>query len=56
MYSCKNNVKQINSRAKDFACTTTEIVDCGLWLTAADVHDGLESLKFETKKREALKS
>ena len=27
-----------------------------MWLTAADVHDGLESLKFETKKRAALKS
>ena len=35
---------------------TTEIVDHGLWLTTADVDDGLASLKSETKKREALKA
>ena len=35
---------------------TTEIVDHGLWLTTADVDDGLSSLKSETKKREALKA
>ena len=35
---------------------TTEIVNHGLWLTAAYVDDELASLKSETKKREALKA
>ena len=51
--SCRNAKKKRILHKKE--CITTKIVDCGLWLTAADVHD-LESLKFETKKRAALKS
>ena len=35
---------------------TTEIIDHGLWLTAADVDDGLALLKSETKKTEALRA
>ena len=37
-------------------CITTEIIDHGLWLTAADVDDGLALIKSETKKKEALKA
>ena len=35
---------------------TTEIIDHGLCLTAAEADDGLASLKSETKKKEALKA
>ena len=35
---------------------TTEIIDHGLWLTVADIDDGLALLTSETKKKEALKA